>query len=383
MQTSVVTIHGIDSAGTWQGDIDGLLRCHFRHVAVKYPQYRWCGATKLILEPWFLLIGGALLGWACWVGILRKPIIIAAAAVLLLVGAHAFSYLRRARAIKTVRLQLDQVDLFDAPPHLIAHSFGTALSAISIDKYDTAFDRIVLVGGVIPVDLDWRAFHDHGRIGAVWNEVGSADWVVRLAKYAGKLVKVLGHSGLVGFVEEPTLTHRMTGPSALCTECSPQQRAPVHNVNLNRYSHFDALATRKHAARYWLPFFWQVEPAEYRRFLNLCLRAARYDSEVDSPALTVVESELSERPWRWAAGKSIAQLIDDHLKDYLNRHLEVEAHPEMWEDLSSRAIARLWHTVWEAAQNSKEANPDPYYVAALKPSVAVGRAVLEVLESEA
>ena len=52
----VLLIHGINSNGKWRDDVACVLRAHFDPIPIKYWHYRWFGATKLLLEPWALIL---------------------------------------------------------------------------------------------------------------------------------------------------------------------------------------------------------------------------------------------------------------------------------------------------------------------------------------
>ena len=55
----VLLVHGINSNGDWQDAVEHVLDPHFEVVKIRYWQYRWLGAFKLVLEPWALILAGA------------------------------------------------------------------------------------------------------------------------------------------------------------------------------------------------------------------------------------------------------------------------------------------------------------------------------------
>jgi hypothetical protein len=57
MSKKVITIHGINTRGGWQDSIKTALEPHFECIAIKYRDYRWLGETKILLDPFTLLIG--------------------------------------------------------------------------------------------------------------------------------------------------------------------------------------------------------------------------------------------------------------------------------------------------------------------------------------
>jgi hypothetical protein len=54
----VFLVHGINSDGDWQKDVGQVLEPHFEVVHIRYWQYRWLGAVKLVFEPWALIVAG-------------------------------------------------------------------------------------------------------------------------------------------------------------------------------------------------------------------------------------------------------------------------------------------------------------------------------------
>jgi len=57
---TLVTVHGVSTDGAWQEELHPALAPHFRHVAVKYRQYRFwgLGALSVPLDLVALVVGG-------------------------------------------------------------------------------------------------------------------------------------------------------------------------------------------------------------------------------------------------------------------------------------------------------------------------------------
>jgi pimeloyl-ACP methyl ester carboxylesterase len=82
-------------------------------------------------------------------------------------------------------------------PDVIAHSFGTWLlfKALLQDK-DLKVGRVILTGSIIPPDYNWKGLIDSGRVGAVLCHRAGKDLVVRMAQFG---IAGSGPSGYRGF----------------------------------------------------------------------------------------------------------------------------------------------------------------------------------------
>ncbi|MGH9821999.1 MAG: tetratricopeptide repeat protein, partial [Blastocatellia bacterium] len=80
---------------------------------------------------------------------------------------------------------------------VIAHSFGTYLVAEAMEHYpEIRFERVILVGSIIPIDYSWRVRLDARQVISVLNECARQDIVVKLAEW---VISNAGPSGSRGF----------------------------------------------------------------------------------------------------------------------------------------------------------------------------------------
>lgn len=342
----VVTVHGISSAGAWQETVRFLLHPFFECTSIKYKQYRRFGPIKLVLEPWWLAISliAASILWRLNVlhGGLRRW---GAVFVIVCVG-HLLAYYRRRRAFSTFMKQLNTSLIAGERPHVIAHSFGTYLTGRALKKWSALrFKRIILTGCVLSSRFNWKDLNASQRQAfvAVRNEIAMKDWVVQSAFFLQGLLPGMGHAGFRGFLGPSSIIHKTSGPFECCQRCLNGAGALVHNVVHPEFGHSDHFITNAHAEFFWLPFLWKMEPSEYQEFIDLCYEAAELEERHDDWKLAVVETELREKPWRWASG-SIAQYFRLRLSDTLGGH-----SPEEIEDAVDRATGLLWRFVRHAA----------------------------------
>lgn len=67
----VLTIHGINSDGTWQDEVEEVLTGHCRCLAYRYRDYRYAGFTVQFFSPFWGLATVLCLG--AWIALLRSP----------------------------------------------------------------------------------------------------------------------------------------------------------------------------------------------------------------------------------------------------------------------------------------------------------------------
>jgi len=68
---------------------------------------------------------------------------------------------------------------------IICHSYGSFVVSRALESYnDFNIDKLIIAGGIIPSDFDWKQFHLDSRIFRVLNECGSKDiWPVLASKF--------------------------------------------------------------------------------------------------------------------------------------------------------------------------------------------------------
>lgn len=361
-RSRVLTIHGIATSGDWQEDIARAFAPHFDCKTIKYPHYRWLGPVKLLVEPYVLLLLGAitavllyrfnpsvLIGWLALAG--------------LLIVSYLASYLRRSCAFNHVLTQLspyarpeDQTDT-----HVIAHSLGTFLMGLALRKRQNIhLGRIVLVGCVLPRSYPWAKLLGLAGSGYrfvdVRNEVGQKDVVVWSAWIMSWLIRGLGVAGLRGFREKDGFTHTLPEPRLQCPSgCA----AKIHNMLSEYLGHSDAFVGSGYAETFWLPYLWGIDPEEYQQFLECCKLAAGLERPWSSgaraggvidPRLTQVENKLLASSWRWCNGTFSEYL----LAEVKSKKNGTAAELEQFTALAGRGVWQVIRLAVEARLNRQE-----------------------------
>jgi hypothetical protein len=141
----VVTIHGIWTTGEWQENVAPVLWPHFELVSIKYPYYRWLGPLDLVFEPLVLFPGAAVLILTCQLGWVHGRLVLTGLWLVLLGLAYWVTRFRRQRVVDKFVEETAYTTLPGRAPHIIAHSFGTYLTAKALREFAaTRADRIVL-----------------------------------------------------------------------------------------------------------------------------------------------------------------------------------------------------------------------------------------------
>jgi len=388
MGKRVITIHGIDTIGKWQDEVQTVLTPHFDCLSVKYSLFRRFGATKLLFESaWFLCIAieGSFLAV---LGLLSKdtlPLLLGLASLILaLVAAVMLAHRTRARVRDQFKSFLDSRAVSSEPPHLIAHSYGTFLAANVMRKFPSMrFDRIVLAGCVLPRRFVWRRIlHQNSRaFRHVRNEIAAKDWVPRLANFAKfLLLRGFGSAGSLGFVGHMDLIHNVDTPNHRCKCCVSAygSTAKIHNVMHREYHHSDQFLGNSHARSFWLPYLWGIDPTELWDFVDMCSLAVSLEHDEDKRNVEIVERELRERYWAWA-GMTLEEFVALHVL----RKLEDDRYYR-GRDLRrivTRSVRLLWHAVRSADQEQYKRVKNEAVVKRLHPENAVRAAVISVFES--
>lgn len=394
----IITVHGINSGGEWQEQLEYALHPHFEFAHIKYDEYRFRGETKLLVGPIALAasIGATLmlLVVALSLGTFDRKL------MLLPIGLLALGYveavLRRRNLITWFKREIElrtrrgaePFRLAARPPHIVAHSLGTFLIGMILRLHpDVRLGRVILAGCVLPYKYDWEAYyHENQAFNAVRNEVGKKDWVVRLAGFATHLVWGLGNAGVVGFTDHKRshkgrvleLAHRSEfvhsvfdayGP---CPNClTTTEYAKVHNFHLVESNHETPFVGSGHVTTFWLPFLWGIEPKTYRDFRDLCFTAAELPP---GPRLRIVESELADLYLPWAK-QTLGEWVQNGIQ-VRSEPREGEESDSLEEDLVERAVRLIWHLVSDAEKGLE--NPD-----CLNPERAITTAVEAVVGAEA
>lgn len=357
MKEYVITIHGIATKGTWQEQIGTAFAPHFDCLPVKYPQYRWLGALKLLQEPIILfptIVG--VLALRQWLpGPIRTVGWLFIGALVFL--AYLATYYRRTRAFNRMLEQASPHTsrALQTRTHLIAHSFGTYLTGRALqERPDFYVGRVVFIGCVLPREFPWATLQapsvgDGRKFLEVRNELARRDLVVCAAWLMSPLIRGLGIAGFSGFTDSSGQIHDLSNPNTTCTSCI---LAPVsiHNVHSEYLGHSGTFVTSGYAETYWLPFLWGIEPTEYHQFLKYCNAAAalerdwspasRQRGHVD-PRLVRVERQLHTQKWRWTGG-TFGSFVEQEVMS------RFPGTPESLRDSVALAIRGTWDSVRQA-----------------------------------
>lgn len=370
MKQRVITVHGINSDGRWQAEIRKALEPHFTCVEIRYSDYRNLGLVSLVLEPrslLTLLVVSYLLAFA---GALSSPLLFVVP-VLFLIVAYILATLRRRQAIDRFRSDLSKIgDVRPSlRPHLIAHDFGTYLAGWALMRPPRQFDRVILAGAVLPAWYNWAKLFNlnPGAFSRLRNEVGRRDWAAWLTLLTFPLCMGLGCSGVLGFSRrggrKPAAVeiHRVESPYGPCPNCRSSAVA-VDNVRIQEVTRRDEFIKIDHAETFWLPFLWGIEPLEYQDFVRICSVAWELQREnLEHPDLRTLGEELGERPWAFL-GRTLHEEIRERVGELELRDI-------------AYAVQLIWRAMGEALEERRAERPDDQVLLALKPQVAIARAV--------
>lgn len=301
----LILIHGIASDGSWHENLRPTLEPFFNLVCVRYGEYISWGLLKVVAEPRLFAPAAVLLALSWW---MRGPLstIVAAAAAVVFTAAFVPSIVR-IRRNKSLQMYLKSAGAcFQARPHVIAHSFGSYLTAVLLRKTPTALiDRLILVGCVLPRRQKWRKFIDASQLGRIRNEWTRTDSLPRLAAFAGLFHRDLGAAGCKGFLVEDTAVHDLPHPLAKCRSCGPKSGAVIHNADCSGFGHSTALLAQGHARMSWIPFLWDIDPGEYNQLLSTCLRYRTAKQSHRWEEVARLELFLQTKRWDWAEGRPL------------------------------------------------------------------------------
>ena len=375
---AVLTVHGVGifgGRGPWQKPIERVLAPHFHCITIKYSHYRWLGFLSAVVEPWVLVPAiVALYVLKQWYTVHFVWAWFIVALALSCIAAR----FRHRLALNHFLLECSARLSLGLRPHVIAHSMGTKLVGTALEDYPQVWlNNIVLTGCVLPTNYPWREVQvaKPQAFARVRNEVAMRDLVPWLAHKAHQLriLRGFGMAGRVGF-DAGDFVHTTSSPGTPCAECILGGRsAPVHNVMIRQYGHSSVFATPEFAAYFWLPFFWNIDPAEYSEFLEFCRAADQHYQDHDVRKLRIAEEELLHSQWRWTEGSSLAAFIDR----YVSVH---SGTPAMATPVVALVLRKIWQDVAAACDAYHDRGPGwEQKITALNPMVAVLRAVDAIL----
>jgi hypothetical protein len=366
----VVTVHGISTEGRWQEEIAPVLYPHFEPASVKYRSYRFLGPLDLVFEPWVLLPGLALWGaawpflwWREWLQ-LKTGVRLSLLLVAILVAAHLFVYIRLR---KTVQKFLDESvpAILKGHIHIIAHSLGSYIVCTALQDDPTmSAQRIVLAGCVVNTGFAWKNLNK--KVVAVRNEVAGRDLVPLAAKCLRWRFCDFGSAGRNGFQEDGSVPNL------------------VQNVLNARKGHSGVLKAT-YVKYFWLPFFWGIDPGEFREFLDDCFAMMGALAAAGSPNVAPPSGEFDllaeaflKRQWGWAGGRTIPGYLTSIWRVVLNPADEKIIAFTVCLAVTSaedalHAKVKKWKEDRHARQSYKSADYDDA-IKALNPVTAVARA---------
>jgi pimeloyl-ACP methyl ester carboxylesterase len=373
----VLLVHGINSNGDWQNAVGQVLAPHFEVVKIRYWQYRWLGALKLVFEPWALILAG---GVTYLLAARLLPIWFAAtiAVVAGILAAYLLAPLRRRMTMRRF-VRKGGKSLGVTRPHIIAHSFGTFLTGSVLKSFSgIRARRIVLVGCVLKEDFDWLEIYTRkvSAFDAIRNEWTDQDSVVKLAGLIQRRIPDFGQAGLKGFTQVPNWIHSVASPDFDCVPCIGKSGALIHNYDCSGLGHSDSFIGAIHASRYWLPFLWGRSPKEYGELLDCCEAAAEAFENSNSHDLKLAEDELLVTEWEWTYG----QKFEDYLANLIKLHPSL--HGRSANELAGRAAGLFWRRMELARQSAaSEKGGDEKLIKYLRPELAAAAAIEDALSA--
>jgi pimeloyl-ACP methyl ester carboxylesterase len=280
MKQTIVMIHGIARGSRHLEVLEAVLRPHFSCARLRYSDYDGSflkAALKVVLRPGL-----------------------------------------KGKVLRRLRADFGQHSREGARCHVIAHSFGTYILG-GLLQLHADVSRVVLVGSVLPRRFRWKRLNASRQLAfaAVRNEVARADKVSLLAMcFPG-----FGSSGRFGFWGPSDIVHNLPGPTSGCPLCRPPQPY-VHNIELGHtFGHSDHFLSGDYATKYWLPFLWGIDAAEFQEFIELMSEAARLHGEREYMDLKRIDDALAQRRWSFFEHRTLME----YLRSYIAECCKIEA----------------------------------------------------------
>lgn len=353
MKRRVLTIHGINSDGRWQDEIKALLGPYYACINIRYQHYRYLGALGLFLEPWVSLV---LVGLFVLLEFNEVDLQFSFWAPIALVASVVAARIRRWLAFRCVVAQCGSSASAGWHPHIIAHSLGTYFFAEALRRRaEVRADRIVLTGGVINEDWDWAGLmvRKPSAFAAIRNEVGRRDRIARMASILAHLINGFGRSGYLGF-RESDIVHTIPDPNTDCKRCCKGGViTPVHNVVSEYSGHSDSFIGPGYAAFYWLPFFWDIQPEEYRQFREMCEVGVQLHQNRD-PRGAEVEEIFGGSRFSWAPQYTLREYIRRLTEEQL---LEGGYALDLVDEVANLAMLNVWYVITDAMEEVQRKPP--------------------------
>jgi pimeloyl-ACP methyl ester carboxylesterase len=367
-----MSIHGIRSEGEWQEAFKDVFEPHFRFVSFKYGQFRHSVYAVLwvALELWVVIVGVIVTAFALarqWLPTWQGWTIAVCVWLLIFLAANQLAEKRRDTSVSEFLEAMDLNLAFERRPHIIAHSLGSFIIGRMLERYRyVSVAHVILMGCVLTRRYAWtNLLH---RFDMVRNEVAGRDWVAAIAFFLRSFVPEMGPSGIFGFSHSAGLVRTLQesdfgNPWRPCINgCAcgwgkiefPDAR--VLNVRCAKIGHNDI--ARRRARLVWLPFLWNLPPALFGEFVELCGECATLDAQRQYATLNVKVDELRQRCWFWTRGK---------LGDYVAMRL-AEARGEA---ASEATLAGTLRNLYLVVDRAARHDAGPHQQRSLYPEFAI------------
>jgi pimeloyl-ACP methyl ester carboxylesterase len=377
----VITVHGVNPDRQWQKAVEKVFAPHFDCKAIEYHQYNtMLGPVRAIANIPLLLFGLCLLAAATYYSVARNwvgTIDVSGVAIVVLGLSIALARAMRLRCSNDIKKMVNKM-CCNERPHVVAHSLGTYLIGRALRKFpDISLANVVLVSSILPRTYPWQRLLPT-RVSNVRNEFGRDDWVTKLVGWLHWLVRDLGPSGAVGFAGDATLIHSSENPLDGCPLCRTAP-ARVHNIRLNEFNHSTEFLGDGHARKLWLPFLWELVPAEFSYYLDMCQRATRLKEDYQLSEANVFVVSLWDGTYSWTRDRSLAGYVNDQISSHL-RDRKIPGTPALIEELAEDTMTMFYITTDKACSEVSKENFWVEEVArCLYPPVAVCRTIACVI----
>jgi pimeloyl-ACP methyl ester carboxylesterase len=334
-KASVVLLHGVNSTGEWYDEAVAALRPHFNVLPFGYAEFAKRGFFH-IFENRFRF-------WPeKW-----KP-----------EG-------KETRTVMKLTQDFSKASRHGRTPHVIAHSFGTFLTAFLVRKHPfLQLDRIVFCGSPLSRRFKWEAVRK--QVTAILNEFSESDGAATLADYSRFFLRGIGGAGHRGFKVRKAVVHTLDNPYDACNECIIGERAFVHNVPAGQLDHSEYFLGPGHIERFWLPFLWDINAGDYFRFLKTAAAVVEAEESGNKRNSRIAARLLTNTVWQCLENKSIRSIV-------LSKSWRRKAPTLSDDDLVGRAAVLIAKAV-EKASAAREAHGRHSVIRALHPIVALQKA---------
>ncbi|MET4331022.1 pimeloyl-ACP methyl ester carboxylesterase [Bradyrhizobium sp. i1.15.2] len=392
---ALLTVHGANSDGVWQRELQILMTPHFDCHPYKYGGYEGkYGVVRAVIYPWspvialviailsvgIFKVGLVKLSWPLSLHAIALSFWAVAAVAGVVASGFLYSYMKRSATAEELRADVHVRAL--RRPHVIAHSFGSYLIGRTLDKFpDFRVENVVLVGAILPRSFPWSSIlrERKSSIRKVRSECGLSDNVVRAIGLIRLFVRDVGTAGNRGFLEGADV-HSVQGPMETCTRCTAENQAVVHNVRLRNFGHRDQFLTRNHARSLWLPFLWNLEVEEFISFVDDCDLAAQHHANGLYREAELLIDAIWERTYSWTGGRTLEAYVRSEIAARV-KHLRWKPTAPLVSTLAEQVKFGLHNMVSDAdREHFSQNNPLNERVArSLHPHIAIASYIEQIV----